>query len=168
MGNTRPTDWDAGVVDSPAMEASQPLDSVHQSDAAGPAPPVSRRAPAVSGDRPRLDRQRPPRSVPEVRPTPLQRHYIGLSVVVLMGGTLAITLLEAGLPLAHPLVRVPILMAAPLLVATAADAMIRIWRSVHAWWPWDRGRALFRLTWLVPAALGVVGGLAAFLAAVRG
>ena len=33
----------------------------------------------------------PPRSVPELRPTPLQRHYISLSVVALICGAIAIT-----------------------------------------------------------------------------
>jgi ADP-ribose pyrophosphatase YjhB (NUDIX family) len=38
----------------------------------------------------------PPRSVPETRPTPLQRHYVLLSVVVLFAGAIAITALEFG------------------------------------------------------------------------
>ena len=40
----------------------------------------------------------PPRSVPEVEPTPLQKHYINLSVVVLICGAIAITALELGTP----------------------------------------------------------------------
>ena len=36
----------------------------------------------------------PPRSVPEVAPTPLQRHYVMLSVPVLICGAIAITALE--------------------------------------------------------------------------
>ena len=35
----------------------------------------------------------PPRSVPEVAPTPLQRHYINLSVIVLICGAVAISAL---------------------------------------------------------------------------
>ena len=38
----------------------------------------------------------PPRSVPEVAPTPLQHHYVLLSVPVLIAGTIAITALELG------------------------------------------------------------------------
>ena len=38
----------------------------------------------------------PPRSVPEVAPTPLQKHYINLSVIVLICGAIAITALELG------------------------------------------------------------------------
>ena len=41
-----------------------------------------------------------------------------------------------------------VLVAAPLLLATTADATIRIWRSAWAWMPVDRGLGLFRLAWL--------------------
>ena len=64
----------------------------------------------------------PPRSVPEVAPTPLQRHYINLSVVVLICGAIAITALELGVPLGSPLVKLCVVIAAPLLVVTTADA----------------------------------------------
>ena len=47
----------------------------------------------------------PPRSVPEVAPTPLQRHYVMLSVIVLICGAIAITALELGAPLGSPLVK---------------------------------------------------------------
>jgi hypothetical protein len=46
----------------------------------------------------------PPRSVPEVAPTPLQRHYINLSVIVLICGAITITALELGVSLGSPLV----------------------------------------------------------------
>jgi hypothetical protein len=89
----------------------------------------------------------PPRSVPELRPTPLQRHFISLSVVALMCGALAITALELGSPLGSPLVKLCVLIGAPLLFLTTADAALRIWRSAWAWMPVNPGRGLFRLAW---------------------
>jgi hypothetical protein len=103
----------------------------------------------------------PPRSVPEVAPTPLQRHYINLSVIVLICGAIAITALEMGAGLGSPLVKLCVVIAAPLLVVTTADAILRIWRSAWAWMPTDRGKGLFRLAWV---AVSVVG-LAALIAA---
>ena len=47
----------------------------------------------------------PPRSVPETRPTPLQPHYINLSVIVLICGAIAITALELGAGFGNPLVK---------------------------------------------------------------
>ena len=44
----------------------------------------------------------PPRSVPETAPTPLQKHYVLLSVPVLVLGAIAITALELGTPLGQP------------------------------------------------------------------
>jgi hypothetical protein len=89
----------------------------------------------------------PPRSVPELRPTPLQRHFIGLSVVALMCGALAITALELGTPLGSPLIKLCVLIGAPLLFLTTADAALRIWRSAWAWMPVNPGRGMFRLAW---------------------
>jgi len=105
----------------------------------------------------------PPRSVPEVAPTPLQRHYINLSVIVLICGAIAITALEMGAPLGSPLVKLCVVIAAPLLVVTTADAVLRIWRSAWAWMPVDRGKGLFRLAWV---AVSIVGLTALVLAAV--
>ena len=82
----------------------------------------------------------PPRSVPEVAPTPLQPHYINLSVVVLICGAVAITALNLGATLGDPLIKLCVLIAAPLLVVTTADAILRIWRSAWAWMPVDRGK----------------------------
>ena len=48
-------------------------------------------------------------------PTPLQRHYINLSVIVLICGAIAITALELGAPLGSPLVKLCVLIATPLL-----------------------------------------------------
>ena len=64
----------------------------------------------------------PPRSVPETAPTPLQRHYINLSVIALIAGAVAITALELGMPLGSPLVKLCVLIAAPIIVLTTADA----------------------------------------------
>jgi hypothetical protein len=95
----------------------------------------------------------PPRSVPEVAPTPLQRQFVSLSVVALIAGAVAITALELGTPLASPLLKLCVVVAAPILLVTTSDAAVRIWRSAWAWMPVNRGRALFRFSWLVVALL---------------
>jgi hypothetical protein len=105
----------------------------------------------------------PPRSVPETAPTPLQRHYINLSVIVLICGAIAITALELGASLGSPLVKVCVVIATPLLLLTTADAVLRIWRSAWAWMPVDRGKGLFRLAWV---AVSLVGLTALLLAAI--
>jgi hypothetical protein len=96
-----------------------------------------------------------PRSVPETKPTPLQKHYILLSVPVLVLGAIAITALELGAPLGSPLVKLCVAIAAPLLILTTADATVRIWRSAWAWMPVDRGRGLFRLAWVAASLVGL-------------
>lgn len=100
----------------------------------------------------------PPRSVPEVAPTPLQKHYINLSVVVLVCGAIAITALNLGASLGDPLIKLCVIVAAPLLVLTTADAIVRIWRSAWAWMAVDRGKGLFRLAWVAVSVAGL-GGL---------
>ena len=110
----------------------------------------------------------PPRSVPEVRPTPLQRHYINLSVVALVAGAVAITALNLGADLGSPLVKLCVVVAAPILLLTTADAGLRIWRSAWAWMPIDRGKGLFRLSWVAATLVllvAIVGASAAVLAA---
>lgn len=97
-----------------------------------------------------------PRTVPEMVPTPLQKHYINLSAIALVAGAVAITALETGSTLASPLVKVCILVAAPILIATTADASLRIWRSAWAWMPINRSRGLFRLAWLAASGIGIV------------
>lgn len=121
---------------------------------------------------PQLDRQerpvprdvhgRPlvPQRVPELRPTPLQSSFIYLSVVVLVCGVIAILALELGAPMSSLLVKVPVLIGGVLLLAVTADALVRVWRSVGAWWPVDAGRARFRLVW----AAVLAGSLAAVAA----
>jgi hypothetical protein len=95
----------------------------------------------------------PPRSVPETAPTPLQRHYVNLSVVALIAGAVAITALNLGAQLGSPLVKACVLVAAPILLLTTADAALRIWRSAWAWMPVNAGRGLFRLAWFASAAI---------------
>ncbi len=119
-------------------------------------PPLDRQATVLP---PSLAAQRP-RSVPETAPTPLQRQFVNLSVVALVSGAIAISALELGAPFGHPLVKLCVLVAAPLLLLTTADASVRIWRSAWAWMPVDRGRGLFRLAWLVAATIFVVAILA--------
>ena len=104
-------------------------------------------SPSLRGQSPSL-RGQSPRSVPEAAPTPLQRQYVNLSVIALVAGVVAISALEMGAGLGHPLVKLSVLVGAPLLFATTADATVRIWRSAWAWMPVDRGRGLFRLSWV--------------------
>ena len=94
-----------------------------------------------------------PRSVPEARPTPLQQHYVLLSAPALVLGTVAITALEMGAALGSPLIKLCVVVAAPLLAIANADAIVRIWRSAWAWMPVDVARGRFRLAWV---AVGVI------------
>src|SRR4051794_17293387 len=103
----------------------------------------------------------PQRSVPETAPTPLQKHYVLLSVPVLLLGAFAITALEFGTPLASPLIKLCIVIAAPLLVVTTADAVVRIWRSAWAWMPVDRVKGTFRLAWVATSLIGLAALIAA-------
>jgi hypothetical protein len=108
---------------------------------------------------PQLDRQerplprdihgRPliPQRVPETRPTPLQDLFIPLSIVVLVCGVITIVALELGTPMSSLLVKVPVLVGGVVLLAVTTDALVRVWRSVAAWWPVDAGRARFRIVW---------------------
>jgi hypothetical protein len=107
----------------------------------------------------------PPRSVPETAPTPLQKHYVLMSVPVLILGAIAITALELGTPLGSPLIKLCVLIAAPLLVITTADALVRIWRSAWAWMPVDRTKGLFRLAWVVTSVIGLIALVTAALSA---
>jgi hypothetical protein len=103
----------------------------------------------------------PPRSVPETAPTPLQKHYVLLSVPVLILGAIAITALELGTPLGSPLIKLCVLIAAPLLVLTTADAVVRIWRSAWAWMPVDATKGVFRLAWVAVSLIGLTALIAA-------
>ena len=110
----------------------------------------------------------PPRSVTEVAPTPLQKQYINLSVIVLICGAIAITALNLGARLGDPLIKLCVVVAAPLLVVTTVDAIVRIWRSAWAWMGVDRGKGLFRLAWVVVSLVGlgalVVAAIAVLMA----
>lgn len=97
----------------------------------------------------------PPRSVPEVAPTPLQPYYVYLSVIVLVCGAIAITALELGVSLSSPLVKLCAIIAAPLLIVTTADAIVRIWRSAWAWMPVNPARGWFRLAWVLVSVIGL-------------
>jgi hypothetical protein len=124
-------------MDDPRWEKGMP---VLDRQPVAPRPPIAARP---------IDR------IPETAPTPLQAHYINLSAVALVAGAIAITALETGSPLSSPLVKVCVLIGAPLLVIANADAALRIWRSAWAWMPVNRGRGLFRLTWVLAAAIGL-------------
>ncbi|MEA2518647.1 MAG: hypothetical protein QOF49_727 [Chloroflexota bacterium] len=124
---------------------------------AGALRPADRPAPVL----PPSLRGLPPRSVPETAPTPLQKHYVLLSVPVLILGAIAITALELGTPLGSPLIKLCVVIAAPLLVITTADAVVRIWRSAWAWMPVDAAKGLFRLAWVAVSVIGLVALVAA-------
>lgn len=91
--------------------------------------------------------------VPETRPTPLRQHYINLSAIGLVAGAIAITALELGTPLGSPLVKLCVVVGAPLLTVAMGDAALRVWRSAWAWMPVNRGRGLFRLAWVASIAI---------------
>jgi len=107
----------------------------------------------------------PPRSVPEIAPTPLQRHYINLSAIVLVCGAVAITALNLGARLGDPLIKLCVAIAAPLLVLTTADAIVRIWRSAWAWMPVDAGKGWFRLAWVAVSVVGLAALVGAAIVA---
>ena len=113
-----------------------------------PAGPVPVLRPALQPVLPPSLQGLPPRSVPETDPTPLQRQYINLSVIALIAGAVAITALELGTPLGSPLIKLCVIVGAPILALTTADATLRIWRSAWAWMPVDRGKGTFRLAWV--------------------
>ena len=107
----------------------------------------------------------PPQRVPEVKPPLLGDWFIYLSVVVLFCGVVAITALELGSSLDDAIVRIPAIIGAAILALVAADAAVRTYRSVWAWWPISRARAIQRAVWTV--VLGCTGlfsiGLIAYL-----
>jgi hypothetical protein len=121
---------------------------------------------------PQLDRQerpvpvdvhgRPlvPQRVPELDPTPLQSSFIYLSIVVLICGVIAIGALELGTPMSSLWVKIPVLIGGVVLLAVTLDTLVRVWRSVGAWWDVDRGRALFRIVWVAVIAASIVAVVA--------
>ena len=123
-----------------------------------------RGAPAAGGSGLTAAASRPPDRIPETAPTPLQRHYINLSAIALVAGFVAITALEAGSTFGSPLVKLCVLIGGPILIVTTGDAILRIWRSAWAWMPVNRGRGLFRLSWVIVGLIGVAVIVAAWVA----
>jgi hypothetical protein len=148
--------WEPGmpVLDRQAVPAGRGVPAAVAGGQAATAT-VGDAGPAAPGDAalPSSLRGLPPRSVPETKPTPLQKHFVLVSAPALVLGAIAITALELGAGFDSLLVKVCVLLAAPLLLVTTADAALRIWRSAWAWMPVNRNRGLFRLAWLVPAAV---------------
>lgn len=107
----------------------------------------------------------PPQRVPELRPPLLGDWFIYLSVIVLFCGVIAITALELGNPLRSPIVSFPTILGAAVLALVAADGALRTWRSVFAWSPISRPRAIQRAVWTVVLACIALGsvGLIAYL-----
>jgi len=101
-----------------------------------------------------------PQRVPELEPTPLQSSFIYLSIIVLVCGVIAIAALELGTPLSSLWVKIPVLIGGVVLLAVTADALVRVWRSVGAWWHIDRGRAAFRIVWVGVLAASLMVELA--------
>ena len=137
---------------------------------AGPRPPGRARAPARDQpDLPPSLQGLPPRSVPEVAPTPLQKHYINLSVVVLICGAIAITALELGARARRPADQ-----------AVRARSRRRCWSSrpptrssgsgarPGRGCPSTPGKGWFRLAWVAVSLVGlaalVVASIAVLLA----
>jgi hypothetical protein len=135
----------ASGMDDPRWEPGMPV-----LDRQGPAAPASAGAPLAPVT------ARPPDRIAETAPTPLQRQYINLSAIALVAGFVAITALETGSSFATPLVKVCVLIGGPILIATTGDAILRIWRSAWAWMPVNRGRGVFRLSWVVVGSIGVI------------
>lgn len=137
-------------MDDPRWEPGMPV--LDRQGAAVPAGPASSAA-----------APRPPDRIAETAPTPLQRHYINLSAIALVAGFIAITALETGSTFGSPLVKLCVLIGGPILVLTTGDAILRIWRSAWAWMPVNRGRGLFRLSWVAVGSIGLLVIAAAWL-----
>lgn len=106
-----------------------------------------------------------PAYVPEPSPTPLRGGYIYLSVVALVCGTVAISALELGAQWSDPIVKVPIIVGSIPLFVAMSEAALRVARSVRAWWPVNRGRALFRAAWVATiCVLALIVAVALFVA----
>ena len=78
-----------------------------------------------------------------------------LAAFSVVAGAVAITGLETGMPMSSPVIKLCILIGVPIFVLTTADAALKFYRSAWAWMPIDRGRGLFRLTWVAAALLGI-------------
>jgi hypothetical protein len=91
----------------------------------------------------------PPQRVPETKPPLLGDWFIYLSVIVLICGIIAITALNMGSSLDSGIVRIPAIIGGAILALVAADAALRTYRSIWAWWPISRARAIQRAVWTV-------------------
>jgi len=142
-------------MDDERWEPGMPvLDRQAVPDAGPAAVPASRRgARPLPGPLPPSLAGLPARSVPETQPTRLQQQYVLLCVPGLIAGFVAITALELGSPLGSPLIKLCVLVGAPLLAIANADAILRIWRAAWAWMPVDRTKGLFRLAWVATASI---------------
>ena len=143
-------------MDDERWEPGMPvLDRQAVPEAALPAglPPARAGSRPVPGPLPPSLAGLPPRSVPETRPTALQQQYVLLSVPGLIAGFIAISGLELGLPLGALLIKLCVIVGAPPLAVANADAIVRIWRAAWAWMPVDRTKGLFRLAWVLTAAI---------------
>jgi hypothetical protein len=107
----------------------------------------------------------PPQRVPEIKPPLLGDWFIYLSVIVLICGIIAITALNMGSSLDSGIVRIPAIIGAAILSLVAADAAVRTYRSIFAWWPISRARAIQRAVWTVVLGCTVMFslGLIAYL-----
>jgi hypothetical protein len=107
----------------------------------------------------------PPQRVPELRPPLLGDWFIYLSVIVLFCGVIAITALELGNPLRSAIVSWPAILGAALLAIVSVDATVRTWRSIFAWLPISRRRAVQRAVWTVVLACTALAsvGLIAYM-----
>jgi hypothetical protein len=140
-------------MDDERWEPGMPVLDRQVVPGATPAPAGRSGARPVPGPLPPSLAGLPPRSVPETKPTRLQQQYVLMSVPGLIAGFIAITALELGMPLSSPLIKLCVLIGAPLLVVANADAIVRIWRAAWAWMPVDRTKGLFRLAWVAVACV---------------
>ena len=102
-----------------------------------------------------------PAFVPETSPTRLRGGFVYLSVVALICGTIVISALNLGASWHDGIVRVPLVVGAIPLFVTMGEAALRIARSIPAWWPVNRGRALFRAAWVATIAVFAAAVIAA-------
>ncbi len=107
----------------------------------------------------------PPQRVPELQPPLLGDWFIYLSVIVMICGVIVITALNLGNDLDSAIVRLPAIIGAAILALVAADAALRTYRSIRAWWPISRARAIQRAVWtaILVGVLAASVGLTAYL-----
>jgi hypothetical protein len=104
----------------------------------------------------------PPQRVPETKPPLLGDWFIYLSVIVLVCGVVAITALNLGSSVDSAIVRYPAILGAAIMALVAADGAVRTFRSISAWWPISRARAIQRAVWTVVLMFISIGSIALF------